>query len=353
MARLKMLWDAYEASALCSQNLAWKKELPESVLRAKHKPVSMKHFHASTWTQFYYTMRRNIQNEFRRVLDVKARFVNAIVMGLILGIIYYGQVRVRFVGWLNGGRNRWGLVVSRAITHNHASPKHRRTRSSRPRTSWGSFSSSSCSRPWSPCSASSRCDPAPCASCVRCAPNTNDNLPNPTDPPCAGVPLGGEGVHAREPLGCQPVRTASRSYDNRHPDALHINELLPTHIAGCRRTSWRARSRSCPTPSSTPPSSRPSSTAWPTSRSVLHTHLASPPTTYPYLPNQPDQIDHTQPNADRFYFYLVVVILIANCATSVGYMISSMTSHEAVAYALGKQQHAHPHTNRFGFVCTS
>lgn len=91
MARLKMLWDAYEASALCSQNLAWKKELPESVLRAKHKPVSMKHFHASTWTQFYYTMRRNIQNEFRRVLDVKARFVNAIVMGLILGIIYYGQ----------------------------------------------------------------------------------------------------------------------------------------------------------------------------------------------------------------------------------------------------------------------
>ena len=92
MARLQMLWDAYEGSALCSQNLAWRKEMPEAVLRAKHKPVSMKHFHASTWTQFYYTMQRNIQNEFRRVLDVKARFVNAIVMGLILGIIYYGQV---------------------------------------------------------------------------------------------------------------------------------------------------------------------------------------------------------------------------------------------------------------------
>lgn len=30
-----------------------------------------------------------------------------------------------------------------------------------------------------------------------------------------------------------------------------------------------------------------------------------------------------------------MVILIANCATSVGYLISSITSHEAVAYALG------------------
>lgn len=47
-------------------------------------------------------------------------------------------------------------------------------------------------------------------------------------------------------------------------------------------------------------------------------------------------LTNQQPNADRFYFYLVVVILIANCATSVGYLISSMTSHEAVAYALGK-----------------
>jgi len=27
--------------------------------------VSMKHFHASTATQFYFTMKRNIQNEFR------------------------------------------------------------------------------------------------------------------------------------------------------------------------------------------------------------------------------------------------------------------------------------------------
>lgn len=42
------------------------------------------------------------------------------------------------------------------------------------------------------------------------------------------------------------------------------------------------------------------------------------------------------PSAEAFYFYLVVVILIANCASGVGYMISSMTSHEAVAYALGK-----------------
>jgi hypothetical protein len=91
MARLKMLWDAYEGSALCAQNGAWRKELPDAVLKAKHKPVSMKHFHASTSTQFYYTMRRNIQNEFRRILDVKARFANAVVMGFILGIIYYGQ----------------------------------------------------------------------------------------------------------------------------------------------------------------------------------------------------------------------------------------------------------------------
>ena len=41
-----------------------------------------------------------------------------------------------------------------------------------------------------------------------------------------------------------------------------------------------------------------------------------------------------QPTAGRFYFYLLTVILVANSATSVGYMISSMTSHEAVAYAL-------------------
>ncbi len=91
MKRLQMLWDAYEGSALCTQNGAWRKELPEAVLTAKHKAVSMKHFHASTYTQFYYTMRRNIQNEFRRILDVKARFANALVMGFILGIIYYGQ----------------------------------------------------------------------------------------------------------------------------------------------------------------------------------------------------------------------------------------------------------------------
>jgi len=41
-----------------------------------------------------------------------------------------------------------------------------------------------------------------------------------------------------------------------------------------------------------------------------------------------------QPTAGRFYFYLLTIILVANCATSVGYMISSLTSHEAVAYAL-------------------
>jgi len=41
-----------------------------------------------------------------------------------------------------------------------------------------------------------------------------------------------------------------------------------------------------------------------------------------------------QPTAGRFYFYIFTIILVANCATSVGYMISSMTSHEAVAYAL-------------------
>lgn len=65
MAKLQKLWDSYEASNLCISNNAWKKEMPEGVLKAKRKIVSMKHFHASTWTQFYYTLQRNMQNEFR------------------------------------------------------------------------------------------------------------------------------------------------------------------------------------------------------------------------------------------------------------------------------------------------
>jgi len=64
-ARLKMLWDSYENSNLAKGNMAWKDELSEEVRTAKHKAVSMKHFHASTATQFYFTMKRNIQNEFR------------------------------------------------------------------------------------------------------------------------------------------------------------------------------------------------------------------------------------------------------------------------------------------------
>lgn len=65
MTRLQTLWDAYENSNLAAGNMAWKAEMPAEILNLKHKAVSMKHFHASTWTQFYYTMKRNIQNEFR------------------------------------------------------------------------------------------------------------------------------------------------------------------------------------------------------------------------------------------------------------------------------------------------
>jgi len=67
MARLKLLWDSYEGSNLAKGNMAWKADLSNEDRMAKHRAVSMKHFHASMGTQFYYTMKRNIQNEYRYV----------------------------------------------------------------------------------------------------------------------------------------------------------------------------------------------------------------------------------------------------------------------------------------------
>jgi ABC-type multidrug transport system ATPase subunit len=67
MARLNRLWAGYSASELCRRNSAWKQHLPLHELNADRRPVSMTHFHASTRTQFYYTMKRNVQNQFRWV----------------------------------------------------------------------------------------------------------------------------------------------------------------------------------------------------------------------------------------------------------------------------------------------
>ena len=51
----------------------------------------MKNFHATTSTQFYYTFRRNILTQLRQPTEFKAKMMNSIFMGLILGIVYFNQ----------------------------------------------------------------------------------------------------------------------------------------------------------------------------------------------------------------------------------------------------------------------
>jgi hypothetical protein len=52
-----------------------------------------------------------------------------------------------------------------------------------------------------------------------------------------------------------------------------------------------------------------------------------------------------RPVASCYYFFHLVIVLVANCAASLGYMISAITSHEAVAYALGETPPTHHPTN--------
>ncbi len=215
MARLKMLWDAYEGSNLCTSNMAWKAEMPEAVRTAQHKAVSMKHFHASTYTQFYYTMRRNIQNEFRRGMEVKAKFMNSIVMGLILGTIYYGQTDTQ-----QSAKNIMGLFFLVIM-----------------------------------------------------------------------------------------FQTMVSMFGVLQAFPSEVKVFIRENLSGANRVSSYFLARTL--------SELPNTIIYPTIFSAIVYGMAD-----------------LQPTAGRFYFYLLTIVLVANSATSVGYMISSMTSHEAVAYAL-------------------
>ena len=90
-ARLNKLWSNYSNSYLCHENNKWKDEVSESLLLQKRKYVSMQQFNATTWQQFKYTFERNMNQLQRSTTELKAKFFNAVFMGLILGSIYYNQ----------------------------------------------------------------------------------------------------------------------------------------------------------------------------------------------------------------------------------------------------------------------
>lgn len=90
-ARLNKLWSNYSNSYLCFENNKWKDDINENILHQKRRKVAMQQFNASTWDQFKYTFARNMNQLRRSTTELKAKFFNAVFMGLILGLIYYDQ----------------------------------------------------------------------------------------------------------------------------------------------------------------------------------------------------------------------------------------------------------------------
>lgn len=63
--RLMNMIKHYSNSDLCVRNQEWKKAMDPSVFEQKRRVVAMDQFHASATTQFYFTMKRNLKQQFR------------------------------------------------------------------------------------------------------------------------------------------------------------------------------------------------------------------------------------------------------------------------------------------------
>jgi len=65
MDRLEKLWEGYALSDLYKKNNGWKDTLNHAELYGNRKTLQMKHFKASFWAQTYYTIKRNVETQYR------------------------------------------------------------------------------------------------------------------------------------------------------------------------------------------------------------------------------------------------------------------------------------------------
>ena len=65
MERLEKLWEGYSLSDMYKKNNGWKDSMDHTTLYGIRKTLQMKHFRASFWTQTYYTIRRNVETQYR------------------------------------------------------------------------------------------------------------------------------------------------------------------------------------------------------------------------------------------------------------------------------------------------
>lgn len=66
-ARIDFLADAWQGSAECKAVSEWQEEIPYPDLLEVHRTFKMRHFQATSWTQFVFTFKRNLQAIYRCV----------------------------------------------------------------------------------------------------------------------------------------------------------------------------------------------------------------------------------------------------------------------------------------------
>lgn len=65
MKKLEGLWSSYDKSSLAETNRAWKANAPKKLLDQKRTYISTNNFHATMATQFWYSLKRNVENQMR------------------------------------------------------------------------------------------------------------------------------------------------------------------------------------------------------------------------------------------------------------------------------------------------
>ena len=93
MARLRVVTDAYQDSDLRKQNEKWLSKVDPAVLSKPRRRtgIAITEYPATADTQFWESCRRTILQYKREPVLTRARLVNSILMGVLLGLVYFDQ----------------------------------------------------------------------------------------------------------------------------------------------------------------------------------------------------------------------------------------------------------------------
>lgn len=93
MAKVRKVTDAYTQSSLKAKNDAWLSKYDPELFTKKWRPlkVGITNYNADKYTQFQESAKRTLLQYKREPVLTRARIGNAVMMGLLIGIVYFNQ----------------------------------------------------------------------------------------------------------------------------------------------------------------------------------------------------------------------------------------------------------------------